>query len=613
MLFSLGHGQHVAEGKAARDPDLPSSVQKPMSAVCPHMASAYQSAPALQTANGGETGMISTAEIGSETGRFGYLFADADPLPEDPDIGAKLDALAATMVEAQGDPGENNSAIPPVFTYFGQFIDHDITANTDRSAGMSRLDGPLNPIGRADVEKGIGNLRDGSLGLDSLYGDTLGQGSFATRLAQLMRFPGNGAKMRLARCAPIGDPIPIPSMLDQSDRATDLLRLGFLIDNNLITVDELQDLDSDTRGIYLDTDGNPIRSRAIIGDNRNDENLLVAQMQVMFLRFHNKLADATGGRSFDKARRLTRWHYQWLVVNQYLPTVCDPDIVKEVIDLEAPLYSGFFDKYATYGPKLPMPLEFSVAGFRFGHSMIRGAYDHNRAFGTAVEGFEHNIDISPFDLLFAFTGDGGMPAALPTDPANTSGQLPQRWVIEWDRFVKTDPAHPQRAARKIDTIIAPPLAELSNAANDISDADLKALFKHLARRNLRRGYLLSLPTAQACIAAIGCSGFKDFRVLTAEELRSGSDERRQAVEDGGFDVATPLWFYILKEAEVIGGGEHLGPLGSHIVANTLIGLIVHDPESYWNADMGQWSPSQFRKDDPIDCLEKVARFTGMID
>lgn len=604
MLFSLGHGQHVVQQEipAARPDDRPHAPTVPLAAVAPEMrAAAPQRLMAMadgQDAAPEGDAMVSYAPPAVEPGKFRYLFPYAEGLPERPDMPALLDALADSMVEEGGDPAGKNSSIPPVFTYLGQFIDHDLTANTDREVGTSTIDGAITPLPREEVERDLANLRDGSLALDSLYGDAAGQHPFAMKLSGLMRFPGNQAKMRLATPAPIGARPPLPA----TDNATDLLRLGFLLRNGLVTEDELKALTPpDLRRVFIGDSDAPILSRAIIGDARNDENLLVAQLHVLFLRLHNKLADATGGRSFERARRMTRWHYQWLVVNSYLPTICDPGVVAEVIDMEAPLYAAFFAEHGGLGPKMPMPLEFSIAAFRFGHSMVRAVYDHNRIFGTP-DGAGENFGPTPFNLLFAFTGNGGMPPALPTDPPNATGQLPQRWVIEWERFVRAAPG--LRAARKIDTDLAPPLADMVNEAAGV--------FKHLARRNLRRGYRLNLPTAQACVAASQGAGFKPFPALTPEQLRSGGQARQGAMAAGGFDEATPLWFYVLKEAEVLGGGEHLGPPGSHLVANTLLGLIVNDPDSYWNADGGHWSPARFRPNDPIDSIEDVARFCGMM-
>jgi Animal haem peroxidase len=598
MLFCLGHGQHVVQEKEA----AARVAAAPMSAVAPgtHLVSRAMPSREMEMAEAlpaavdpRDADMVSAGAPIEEVGKFRYYFPDADALPENADMPGLLDALADSMVEPSGAAPDKNSHIPPVFTYLGQFIDHDLTANTDRDSDVSIIDGNIEPKPRDEITANLFNLRDGSLGLDSLYGETVGQGPFSARLSQIMRFPGNRAKMRLALPAQLGDRVPLPA----SDSATDLLRLGFLLRNNMLTMEELQALDPDLRSVFIDDDGKPILMRAIIGDSRNDENLIVAQLQVLFLRLHNKLADATHSRSFKTAQRLTQWHYQWLVVNEYLPTVCDPKIVKEVVDLAAPLYTAFFDKHNGNGQKMPMPIEFSVAAFRFGHSMIRGGYDHNRFFGEAEDGSSPIQPFAAMNDLFAFTGDGRMNGF-------DVEQLPQNWVIEWKRWIKIDPERPNRAARKIDTELAPPLLDLRNQPAGV--------FKHLARRNLRRGYRLNLPSAQACISAVQGAGYKTFDVLGPEQIADGGEARQKAVRDGGFDTCTPLWFYVLKEAEVLGDGEHLGPLGSHLVANTLVGLIVNDLDSYWNAPGGCWKPEHFDASHPIDSIEDLIRFCGML-
>ncbi|NDV89360.1 hypothetical protein GTW51_22120 [Aurantimonas aggregata] len=138
--------------------------------------------------------------------------------------------------------------------------------------------------------------------------------------------------------------------------------------------------------------------------------------------------------------------------------------------------------------------------------------------------------------------------------------------------------------------------------------------KSLTRRSASRHHpihSLSLPTAQACIDAVHCAGYHSFKVLTPEQIASGSETRHKAVYDGGFETHTPLWFYVLKEAEVLGDGEHLGPLGIHLVANTLVGLIVNDLESYWNAHGGRWKLEDFNASRPMKSIEDVARFCGV--
>ena len=196
----------------------------------------------------------------------------------------------------------------------------------------------------------------------------------------------------------------------------DVLRLGRLIEAGEVTKAELQALPPDLAAGFLDAAGEPLAKKAVIGDGRNDENLVVAQLQVAFLRLHNKIADWVAGRPdapkgadacFERARELLRWHYQWLVLNAFLPKVCDPRIVAKVVGEEAPLYSAFFERNRGPHPeRMPMPLEFSVAAYRYGHSMVRAEYDYNRNFGRpgAI------LPSAPFDLLFLFTGPGRQPA-----------------------------------------------------------------------------------------------------------------------------------------------------------------------------------------------------------
>jgi hypothetical protein len=239
-----------------------------------------------------------------------------------------------------------------------------------------------------------------------------------------------------------------------------------------------------------------------------------------------------------------------------------------------------------------MPLEFSVACFRFGHTMVRGGYDHNRVFGRPEPGKPNILPFASFDLLFAFTGDGRM-------SGQSDRQLPDNWVIDWSRFVNAET--PVRSAKGIDTRLDAPLDNMVNQPAGI--------FKHLAKRNLRRGYRLNLPSAQDCIAGINASGhFRPIAALDAATIMQG-----RTIPGADFGTSTPLWFYILREAELLGSG-HLGPLGSHIVAGTLLGLIIKDQSSYWNDTSAghRWSPSTFRPGTPIDSLKAMLRFTGQL-
>jgi len=253
-----------------------------------------------------------------------------------------------------------------------------------------------------------------------------------------------------------------------------------------------------------------------------------------------------------------------------------------------------------------MPLEFSVAAYRFGHTMVRAAYDHNRNFGRPG----NILANASFDLLFLFTGNGTPPFNGRTDV------LPFNWIIEWDRFVDKGSLLPDHFARKIDTRLAPPLRNMVNQGNDPTLApDIKAILKRLARRNLLRGYHLSIPTRQSVAAAMGVTP------LSENELRLGnSGPMNQVLEDNGFLRQTPLWYYVLKEAEVRANGNSLGELGSRIVCETIIGQLMNDPQSYLR-QRGGWDPGKGVKlptpgGDPKDgdlivTIREFFRFAGL--
>lgn len=567
MLFSINHGERIVLVDVASPPETQ-----------------LAAAAALEADRKAVTGADATAAPRARRGaastgdgdRFGYIFPSAPKLAAID--AAKLDALADAMFEQGPPPVQPRSNIPAVMTYFGQFIDHDITANTDRDSGLSFtiVGDTISPLPRDLVVGGITNLRRATLGLDSLYGD----GPVSHPLEAAMR---DGARMRVGQETDVMPQIPgaqRPPL--PADTASDLPRVGSLINAGVLDPSSVPD--------ELMTPGRPAGEsrKAFIADGRNDENLVVAQLHVGMLRFHNAVVDelAPGGLDakalFLAAQRFVQHTYQWLVVNDYLPAICDPDVLASVISSGAPAYQQFFDLRKDQLPHgaLPMPLEFSVAAFRFGHSMIRGGYDYNRNFGAEAR-------IAPFASLadlFTFTGK----APVPFQPLDFAPTLPNNWLIEWDRFVFSQTE--THDARPIDTRLAATLGVLPNEGEGAPPAH-KALMKHLARRNLRRGWLLNLPSAQALIAELASTGIAISPALTPADLQSGPTGA--AITAGGFSEQTPLWFYILKEAEMVHGGQKLGPLGSRIVAETLVGLLINDSDSYWNLEPnGAWRPAK---------------------
>jgi hypothetical protein len=341
-----------------------------------------------------------------------------------------------------------------------------------------------------------------------------------------------------------------------------------------------------------------------IGDGRNDENLIIAQLHLGFLKFHNAVVDwlaahvgdpIAGDGDFARAKQLVQWHYQWITVHDFLKTIAMPEVVDGLLDGTT---QRIFNPDAG---KTFMPLEFSVAAYRFGHSMVRAAYDWNANFGAPGTGRPN----ATFNLLFLFTGRGGFVADAQT--------LPDNWPAQFERLTGFAPtpagtpsAVPARFARKIDTHLAPPLSDLSNEGTDPALSErIRRILRRLAVRNLLRGYRLAIPTGQAVAIALG------LQPLTSDELLSGDQGVRDALIDGGFVTDTPLWFYVLKEAEVKGGGNHLGPVGSRIVAETIIGQLLEDPTSFLSTG---WDPSQgipAADGGPIDTIIKFLRFAGM--
>jgi hypothetical protein len=508
---------------------------------------------------------------------FDYLFPElvGDPaklLPADPtapavaaNTVAALNDLGAAMIE-QGAP-QGTTDIPPIMTYWGQFVDHDLTAATDNDRVIGIDVTPLTPLLPTGVVALLKNQRNPALNLDSVYGD----GPFAQ--------PAPGA-------------IAVPYQADDPAK----LQLGSLSPTNGVAgelIPPVEDLQRDL----------PRRDGvALIGDGRNDENLVVAQLHVAFLKFHNNAVDwvranepeRTGiGDVFSRARDLTRWTYQWLCVHDHLPTVLDDGAVDRVLASEDDLL-GLTGRARPY-----MPLEFSVAAFRFGHSMIRGAYDWNRNFGDPGS-FQPRAKL---EQLFQFTGTGGF--------IGGATSLPDNWPAEWDRFVRLDAAFPIRSARPIDTFLSGPLADMVNqlAHTQVDPtSDLGKLLVHLARRNLLRGFRLSLPTGQAMAEALG------IPPLSAQELTDGLAQGvRDALDKGGFVDRTPLWFYVLRESEVRTGGNALGPLGSRIVAETIIGQIRRDPRSYLN--QSSWTPAagvRLPDGTAVTSIAAFLRFAGVL-
>ncbi|WP_409329054.1 peroxidase family protein [Trujillonella humicola] len=286
---------------------------------------------------------------------------------------------------------------------------------------------------------------------------------------------------------------------------------------------------------------------AFLGDPRNDENLIVAQLHVAFLKLHNKLRDE--GLTFEQAQQQCRWHYQWLIVHDYLPRIVGPELVASLLRRQGSGRIEFLGRlYRPRNPRRPyMPVEYSGAAFRFGHSMIRAEYEMQDG---------HTVPIFGRDGYEDLRGNRPIPHDL--------------WV-DWNYFFDIpgmSTPDDRNMSRKIDTQLSLPLSTLPPTVV----APTAGAIVSLAERNLLRGKRLGLPAGQDVAVAMG------LRPLSNAEL--GLTEREWQRQG-----KAPLWYYVLKEAELL-GGSRLGPVGGRIVAEVILGLLACDATSYFTANPG---------------------------
>jgi hypothetical protein len=416
-----------------------------------------------------------------------------------------LDRLAARMAD---DRGGDHPDLPAGYTYFGQFVDHDVTYD------------PTSSLRRPSDPERLEDFRTPRLDLDAVYGS---------------------------------GPRDLPYLYDaQAEPVGALLLLG----------DSRAQFGEGFAAEDLPRNG---RQRALVGDPRNDENAMVAQLHLAFLKFHNRLARALAAGEhaahwsgqpdelFEETRRLVRWHYQWLVVEDFLPRILPDGMVAGLLGVGAQggrrVVRRFDPRPRLYhhGDDPFVPVEFSGAAFRFGHSLVRPSYQLNQASGTLPVLTAH-----PDPDPAAATHLGGFRA------------LPSALVIDWARFYELPGGAPQHA-RALDTHLSWPLARLPA---DVAPPGASG--RSLAWLNLARGRRLGLPSGQAVARAMGQTPLDD------EALRLAG-------------APAPLWFYVLTEAETLGEGRRLGPVGGRIVAEVLLGLADADPESFLSVDPA-WTP-----------------------
>lgn len=467
-------------------------------------------------------------------GRFGRMFRAlpaADFGDTDEQTGKALGDLATAMVGEDApkdgaDPEE--SGIPAVYTYFGQFIDHDLTF--DPSSSLQKQDDP----------DALVDFRTPRFDLDNIYGRGKDEDPY---------FYDNDGRFLLGR--------PL-SGAKANPKAHDLPR----------------------------SQATP--ARAIIGDPRNDENTIVSQLQGLFHRFHNAVfADLKPqGYSFEEIQREVRWHYQWIVINDFLPTLVHSSVIASVLPHVDKKTDIIRDKpnLAFYKPKHDafMPLEFSVAAYRFGHSMVRPGYRLSET----------------VPVLAVFTKGGKSGEGLTGFQA-----FPDNWAIDWGLFADLEPRDPDNLQRtqlayRIDTSLVGPLGTLPDSVGANPNS--------LALRNLLRGWRLRLPSGQDVARAMGVPVMADADIIIGKFTDDDADKKAWkpiTAFGNAFEDNCPLWTYVLAEtrqhqekvtlhttkgSKVISTPK-LGPVGGRIVAETFAGLMLADSSSYLS-QFPLWKP-----------------------
>lgn len=473
-------------------------------------------------------------------GRFGRMFRALPPADFGDDDAASLvalDSLATAMLAdlepAKNGPDPEESGIPAAYTYFGQFIDHDLTFD------------PASSLQKQNDPDGLVDYRTPRFDLDNVYG----------------RGPDDQ-----------------PYLYEDGRH--------FILGRTLSGAAG----NPGARDLPRSSPGGTLNKRAIIGDPRNDENVIVSQLQGLFLRFHNKMTDKWGG-GFTDVQRQVRFHYQWIVLNDFLPTLVDAAVLKQV----APHIAAGTDpvrdpvRLAFYHcrDEAFMPLEFSAAAYRFGHSMVRPEYQLNLSLPA------------PFPV---FAGD--------TPEQNLRGfrEFPDSWAIDWRLFMDletmdwgdpdngADPRNRSRTqlAYKIDTSLVNPLGSLPK---DIADNP-----NSLALRNLERAWRMRLPSGQAVARAMGLVPLKDAQIKIGKFTGDPADTLTPILDvSPAFKDNCPLWTYVLAETvkkriniHTSQGVKHadarlLGPVGGRIVAETMVGIMLHDSSSFLAQDP-LWKP-----------------------
>jgi hypothetical protein len=420
------------------------------------------------------------------------------------------------MDPAGGAENPNNPDIPAGFTFLGQFIDHDLTFD------------PTSSLERQSDPESIENFRTPAFELDNVYA--------SGRAASPHQYDINSGRVKF-----------LIEKLDPNDAASQ------------------DDLPRNSQNV------------AIIADPRNDENVIVSQLQLAFLKFHNAVVDRVQHETlefadvFAEAQRLVRWHYQWIVLHEFLPHIVGEEIIEDILNTDTPAGSPIPHRQSREGQghrgrrfydwenKPFIPVEFAVAAYRFGHSMVRPFYRLNTVNSVNFAAPIFDAALDPAD----------------PDPNDLRGgkRAPRRFV-QWNNFFQIDDSpFAGNLSIRIDTVLSTPLFNLPFSGPNLPD---DAEVTSLAQRNLLRHLTFSLPSGQAVAKAMGIEPLDRADLADLDEF--------------GFARSTPLWFYILREAHIKEAGRRLGPVGGRIVAEVFIGLLQGDRQSFLRQDPN-WEPT----------------------
>ena len=411
-------------------------------------------------------------------GRYKRMFPDLAPLDADEEALHALGRPGGPCDLGVDFGADPDGTAAAVWPFFGQFIAHDITA--DRS-----------PIGHRTDPDQVRNFRTPRANLEGVYG-----------------------------AGPVGSPY----LFERDDPAMLLLGTGGT------------DLPRNQEGI------------ALVGDPRNDVHLFMCQIQVAFIKLHNRLVKRmredglAESELFESARLSATWHYQHVILREFLPLLIGAEEAERLLEQGGALYRDDEDPY--------IPFEFADAAYRYGHSQIRSLY-------------RINDDVEPLPVFPDLIG---------------FGPVPPSHAVDWTLQIDVAGHAPAQRAKRIDGRLPSSLIALpASISGERSGSD----YASLANRDLQRGQAVGLPSGEAIARTL------NMPVLDSDQV---------GLAEHGWSGETPLWFYILKEAEAFCDGERLGPVGARIVGEVLVGIIDSDPESFRTVEP-DWTPTLPARDE----------------